>query len=168
MDPNITRVNGVPYSWTSCSHFFAGLPYKGVKGVTFKETREVKLVHAAQQDGVPLGITSGIYKVENLSFTILRDSAAGLMADLALLSGTNSYGDCIFPYLLQVYEPLMGSTTPQVPSVPLSTAISGCRITGVEDKQELGSDELVTEFTCMAVFVIRNSGTLWSATRALL
>lgn len=162
-DPNITRVNRVPYSWTSCSHFFAGLPYKGITGVTFKETREVKLVHAGQQDGVPLGITSGIYKVENLSFTLLRDSALGLMGDLTAL-GLGSYGDAEFTYTLQLFEPAL-----PVPSVPQTTLITGCRITGVEDKQELGSDELVTEFTCQALYLIRAPGfALFSVARSLL
>lgn len=161
-DPNITRVNRVPYSWTSCSHFFAGLPYKGITGVTFKETREVKLVHAAQQDGVPLGITSGIYKLENLSFTLLRDSALGLMQDLTVL-GLGSYGDAEFTYMLQLFEPVVP------PSIPQTTLITGCRITGVEDKQEMGSDELVTEFTCQAMFLIRAPGlTLYSQARGLL
>lgn len=165
MDPNISRVNHVPYSWTSCAHFFQGLPYKGITAVTFKDKRELKLVHAAQQDGTPLGLTSGIYSVENLSFTLLRDSAADLMLYLTAL-GLGSYGDAEFNYLLQVYEP----TVP--PSLPQSTLISGCRITGVEDKQEMGSDELVTEFTAQALFITRTVGpvpmTLFSQIRRLL
>jgi hypothetical protein len=164
-DPNITRVNQVPYSWVSCAHFFNGIPYKGITAVTFKETREVKLVHAAQQDGLPLGITSGIYKVENVSFTLLRDSAAGLMVDLAAL-GIDSFGDASFSYMLSVFEPVFP------PSAPITTLINGCRITGVEDKQEMGSDELVTEFTVQAMFVVRTIAgapvNLWSVQRSLL
>lgn len=155
-DLNLTRVNGTPYSWTSCAHFFNGLPYKGIKGVTFKETREAKLVHAGRQDGVPLGMTSGIYKVENVSFTLLRESAAGLMTDLTAL-GLGSYGDASFLYTLQVFEP---DFTAIPPFLPLTTTIAGIRITGVEDKQEMGSDELVTEFTCMALAVTRTVGPL--------
>ncbi len=148
-DPNLFRLNRVPYSWTSCVHIFNGLPYKGITGVTFKETREVKLVHAAQQDGTPLGITSGVYKVENVSFTLLRDSAHALLADLTVF-GLGSYGDAEFMYMLQLFEP----TLP--PSIPTSTIISGCRITGVEEKQEQGSDELVTELSVQAMFVVRS------------
>jgi hypothetical protein len=165
MYPNITRVNRVPYSWTSCSHFFNGLPYKGLTAVSFKETREVKLVHAAQQDGTPLGITAGIYKVENLSFTFLRDSAAQLMSDLTD-AGLGSFGDAEFTYVLSVFEPV----TP--PSLPLQTVLTGIRITGVEDKHAMGADELVTEISAQAMFVMRTVAgkpmNLWSTTRSLL
>lgn len=164
-DPNLFRLNSVPFSWTSCSHFFNGLPYKGVTSVNVKETREVKLVHAAQQDGTPLGITSGIYKVESLSFTLLRDSAAGLLTDLSLL-GFGSYGDAEFLYVLKIFEPSLP------PSIPTGLAVSGCRVTGIEEKQEMGSDELVTEITCQALFVTRTIGgfplKLWSTSRSIL
>ena len=164
-DPNLSRVNRVPYSWTSCAHFFNGLPYKGIKASNFKETREVKLVHAGQQDGTPLGQTSGIYKVEGLSWTLLRDSATALMADLATL-GIGSIGDAEFSYMLQVFEPVAP------PSLPIQVLITGCRITSIEEKQEQGSEELVTEFTAGALFLVRSySGvplTLWSTVRSLL
>ncbi len=164
-DINLTRVNGTPYSWTSCAHFFNLLPYKGVTAVTFKETREVKLVHAAQQDGTPLGMTSGIYKVEDVSFTMLRDSAYAFLADMTVL-GAGSYGDADFTYLCQIFEPVVP------PSPPVSIMISGCRITGIEDKQEMGSDELVTEIKVGALYVTRSIGPiplqLWSAIRTLL
>ncbi len=167
-DVNIVRVNRVPYSWTSCAHFFNGLPYKGLTGVTFKESREVKLVHAAQQDGTPLGITSGIYKVENLSFTLLRDSASALLADLTLF-GLGSYGDAEFVYIMQLFEPVI---PPGIPSLPSNVIIAGCRITGVEEKQEMGSDELVTEISAQGLYIVRTVGgvplTLWSQIRTLL
>src|SRR5258708_4075653 len=145
-DPQLVHLNNIPYSWTSCAHFFNGVPYKGVTNVTYKETREVKLVHAAQQDGIPVGTTSGLYKVENVSFTLLRESALGLMIDLSAL-GLGSYGDAEFTYILQLFEFVPTALPPQVPSVPQTVIISSCRITGVEEKQEVGSDELVTEFS---------------------
>lgn len=166
-DPNMTRVNRVPYSWNSCAHFFMGVPYKGLVGVTFKETREVSLVHAAQQDGTPLGITAGIYKVESLSFTMLRDTAMALLTDLTVL-GLGSFGDAEFNYMLQVFEPtILGA-----PSLPQNTLIGGCRITGVEDGQEKGTDALVTKIDAQALYLTRTVGgvplQLWSQIRALL
>lgn len=159
-------MNNVPYSWTSLAHFFEGLPYKGIVGVDFKETREVKLVHAAQQDGVPLGITSGIYKVENTSFRLLTDSAHALLIDLTAL-GLGSYGDAEFVYVMQHFEPAL-----PVPSLPAQTIIAGCRITGVAEKAEVGVDELVLELTVQARYIIRNVGgvplKLWSTIRTLL
>lgn len=164
-DPNITRVNRVPYSWTSCAHFFLGFPYKGIVAVNYKETRELQLVHAAQQDGTPLGLTSGVYKIDSFGFTMLRDTALNLMSDLST-SGLGSFGDAEFSYLLQVYEPV----TPQ--SIPIQTLITGARVTGVEDTQEQGSDKLVTKFDCMALYLTRSYNgqalQLWSAVRSLL
>lgn len=164
-DVNFVRVNRVPYSWHSCAHFFQGLPYKGLRAVSWKETREVKVVYAAQQDGTPLGITAGVYKVENFSFTMLRDSAANLMVDLTAF-GVGSYGDAEWNYICQLYEP----TVP--PSLPIQTLITGIRIIGVEDKNEQGTDELVTEFTCQPMFLVRTVAgvpvKLWSSVRSLL
>lgn len=163
----VTRVNGVPYSWNSCAHFFNGIPYKGITASNYKETREVKLVHAGQQDGTPLGMTAGMYKVESTSFRLLRDSASALMIDLNAF-GVGSYGDAEFNYVLQLYEPVAQFP----PALPVTVLLAGCRVTGVEEKQELGVDELVTEFTVQAKLLVRTVGgipvQLWSAVRALL
>lgn len=167
-DPNLVRINGVPYAWQSCAHFFNGIPYKGITAATFKETREVKLVHAAQQDGTPLGITAGMYKVENTSFTLLRESAHALLADLTVF-GAGSYGDASFLYTLQLFEP---TVLPNTPAIPSTTIVTGCRITGIEEKQELGTDELVTQIDVQALYIIRTFGglplKLWSTIRTLL
>lgn len=164
-DPNLVRLNQVPYSWNSCAHFFAGFPYKGITAVEFGETREVSLVHAAQQDGTPLGITAGIYKVDNLMWTLLTDSAAGLFTDLTVL-GLGSYGDASFNYMCQIFEP----TLP--PSIPITTVISGCRITGVSDRYDVKADAIVTEIKASAMLIVRAWGpvplTLFSGIRKLL
>ncbi len=168
-DPNMFRLNRVPFSWTSCAHFFSGLPYKGITACSFEESREVKIVGAGQQDGTPLGITSGIYKLGDVSFTLLRDSAHALLLDLTIL-GLGSYGDAEFTYLLQLFEPI--SPINGVPSLPTNTLLSGLRITKVAEKQEYGSDELVTEITCSGLYCVRSIGgvplQLWSKIRTLL
>lgn len=165
-DPNITRVNTVPYSWTSTAHFFAGFPYKGLTAVDYEDGRECEEVGDAHQSGVPIGITSGVYKVNNFKFTMLRDSAFALMQDLAALTGSNSYGDCKFNFIQQLFEPI--NNVGEAPSAPQTTLITGCRITAVAEKAEYGSGKLVTEFTCKALFITRGGLTLWSQVRALL
>jgi hypothetical protein len=166
-DLNLSRVNGTPYSWHSCAHFFNGLPYKGIVAANWEEEREVKIVHAGQQDGLPLGITAGRYMVKNVTFRLLTESAQMLMLDLTV-AGLGSYGDAQFSYSNQLFEPSL-----QIPpAVPSLSTISGCRITGVKEVRENGVDELVTEFTCAALFVTRLIGgvpaQLWSLTRSLL
>jgi hypothetical protein len=150
-DPNLVRINRVPYSWTSCTHFFAGFPYKGIVASDFTDTREPVLVQDGQQDGVPIGMTSGLYKVDGVSFTLLRDSAAALLTDLTVL-GLGSYGDAEFPYMLQLFEPTVSLSLPQ------TTMISGCRIVKVQDTQEKGSEALVTKIDCMAISILRTIG----------
>lgn len=167
-DPNlVTRVNGVPYSYTSTSHYFDGLPYKGVTKVNYKESRKRIYVPAAQQDGTPLGITSGVYRIESLSFTLIRDSADALRQDLTAV-GAGSFGDAQFDYMLQLFEP----GTPQLPT---QTLITGIVIEDVEEDQEFSEDGgpyLVTVFTCKALFILKTVNgapqQLWSLLRSLL
>jgi hypothetical protein len=108
-----------------------------------------------------------MYKVESFTFRMLRESAQNLMVDLSLL-GAGSFGDAEFTYACQLFEP----TFMIPPAVPSLTMISGCRIIKVEDKNELGVDELVTEFTCQPLLLRRVVGgvptQLWSAIRTLL
>jgi len=168
-DPNlVTRVNNVPYSWTSCAHFFNGFPYKGITKVNYKESRKRIYVPSAAQDGTPLGITSGVYRVESVSFTLSRDSwEQGLATELTAL-GLGSYGDASFDYLLTLNEP--GTI-----SLPSSTVIGGCVIEEVEEDQEFSEDGgpyLVTVLTCKAIAVFKTSNgvplQLWSQIRSLL
>lgn len=161
---DIVRVNRVPYSGGSCLNYFAGFPYKGVKEVKYKEKRAIKVVHDAQPDSRPVGITAGVYEIESLSFKLLRDSATALMADLTTL-GVGSWGDAEFAYMLQVYEP--------VNAVPIQTLITGCRMIGIEEGHTQESpDELTTDFTAMGLYVTRvyngSAMTLWSQVRAQL
>lgn len=168
-DPNlVSRVNGYIYSYTSTSHFFEGVPYKGVSKVEYKQSRKRVFAGAAQQDGTPLGVTSGVYRVESLSFTLLRDSADQLRSDLSAIGG-GSYGDAQFSYMLQVFEP--GNVT----GLPSTTLITGCVIEEDNESQEFSEDGgpvLATEFTCKAMFVTKTvNGTpqqLWSLVRSLL
>jgi hypothetical protein len=161
----VQRVNGVPYSWTSVANFFAGFPYKGVTKIDWKESRKRVYVPNAQQDGTPQGITSGIYRIDSLSFTLLRDSADSLRSDLGIL-GSGSFGDAQFDYMLQLFEPQNNN--------PSTTLISGCCIEEVGETQEFAEDGgyLVTEFTCKALFVLKTVAQqpqqLWSLLRSLL
>ncbi len=122
-------------------------------------------MHGGQQDGVPIGITAGIYKLDSLSWTLLRDSAAGLMVDLTLL-GLGSYGDAEFTYMLQLFEPVVP------PSIPITTVITGCRVTGIDEKYDAGAEELVTEVSAQGLYLIRVIGgvpvNLFSLVRKLL
>jgi hypothetical protein len=91
------------------------------------------------------------------------------MADLTAF-GAGSYGDAEFIYTMQLFEPVV---PPGVPSpIATTTSIVGCRVTGVDEKQEMGSDELVTEVSAQGLYLVRTVGglplKLWSTLRTLL
>lgn len=169
-DPNLAprdaRVNGSVYSWNSCGFFLAAFPYKGITKLDYKQSRKRVYAPNAQQDGVPQAITSGVYRVDSLSWTMLRDSAQAFMADQTP-SGGGSYGDSTFDIVFQLYEPLNGM-------LPSTTLISGVAIEEVSDTQEFAEDGsyLVTEFTAKALYIVQNVGgvnlQLWSLVRSLL
>jgi hypothetical protein len=165
-DPNLTaRINGVPYSWTSQAHFFAGFPKKGLTKCEWSEVRERELVHAGQQDGTPLGLTSGVYRVEGVKFTFLRDSWNDIAGDLTTL-GQGAYGDAEFNYMNQLFEPVGNAT-------PVQTLITRLGVTKVTESAEQGSGKLITdvELMCGGVLVRTVNGNamqLWSKIRSLL
>jgi hypothetical protein len=157
--PDIVRVNHTPYSWTSSSHKFDGFPYSGVVAVDYEQKRDVKLVHASQQDGRPLGTTSGKYSVPNFTVRMLRDSAWALKLQLTV-TGLGSYGDAEFTYRGSLFEPVIGS-------IPLVVLGETCRIIGEKQVHEEGIDELVTEYALSCLQLTENGLRLWSVTRQL-
>lgn len=165
-DPNLNaRVNGVPYSWNSMAHFFAGFPKKGLKKAEWSEVRERELVHAGQQDGTPLGLTAGVYHVDGVKFTFLRDTWNDIADDLTTL-GQGSYGDAEFNYMNQLFEPAGNAT-------PSQTLITRLGVTKVTETAEQGTGVLTTdvEMMCGGVLIRTVNGNamqLWSKLRSLL
>lgn len=154
-----TRLNDVPYSATSCSWLIAGAPFIGITALKYSEKRERKLVHASRRDGTPLGLTSGKYSVDSVSITMLRSSFQRLVELLTPL-GLGSYGDAEFPIIATYSEPL-------APTPPVTIAIAGCKISGVEDDFQEGIDELVTVVDLQALALTRNGLRLWSVVNGL-
>jgi hypothetical protein len=152
-----TRLNDVPYSMNSCTWNIALAPFIGITALNYSEKRERKLVHASRKDGTPLGITSGQYSIDSLSMTMLRTSFQRLV-ELLSVPGLGSYGDAIFPIVATYSDPnatLRGE-------LPITVDIQGCRITGVKDTFQAGTDELVTEVEMMGLQLTRNGARLWS------
>ncbi len=157
-----TRLNGTPFSATSCSWNIALAPFVGITALSYSEKRERKLVHASRKDGTPLGKTGGKYSVDACSITMLRSSFQRLVEILTPL-GLGSYGDAEFPIIATYSEPqaiLRGV-------LPITVAIDGCCITGVKDAYAEGIDELLTEVEIMAIAVTRNGARLWSVVNGI-
>lgn len=170
----LLRLNGCPISWTSTRSKFNGLGYVGILEVNAEESREGELVHAQQPDGTPLGITSGLYKVDSFSFKTLTDTGEQLCEQLALSfdqqgnAAANSFGDARFIYTLEMFEP-NGPT--------MTLTVTGCKIEKRKFAAAKGTEALATEFACKALY-LRTTGSgkglsgvmqqLWSQARGLL
>jgi hypothetical protein len=152
-----TRLNDVPYSATSCSWNIALAPFIGITRLDYSEKRDRKMVHGSRRDGTPLGITAGKYFIENLSITMLRSSFQRL-AELLTPLGLGSFGDARFP-IIATYSDVSAQLN-GVP--PITVDIQGCRIVGVKDGYQEGTDELVTDVEMMGLTLTRNGLRLWS------
>jgi len=156
-DVVLTRINGTPYSATSCGWLIALSPYVGITKFSYADKRDRKIVHASRKDGTPLGITSGKYMVDACSITMLVASFDILTTQLTAL-GLGSYGDAVFPIVATYSE-----VAAQLQGVaPIVTMIDGCRITGVKESYDEGIDEKVVDVDFMAMAITRNGKRLWS------
>lgn len=154
---DIIRVNDTIYSWNSCSFKLEGVPYVGVLGFDYEQTRERKVVYAARRDGTPLGKTSGKYAVPSMTIKVLKDTWDLMSTQLTAL-GLGSYGDADFVWIAQMVE---------LGSLPVTVVCSGCSITGVKAAHEEGVDELVVELTVTCLSIVENGKALFSLARSL-
>lgn len=139
----ILRVSGIPFSWTSTGSKLDGVAYTGFLELNFEESREGELVHGQRADGTPLGITSGLYKVDSFTFKTLIDTGEMICQQLAATPGANgSFGNARFTYTLEIFEP--GNPT-------LTITIAGAKIQKRKLAVAKGIEGLAYEFECMAL-----------------
>jgi hypothetical protein len=153
--PDITRVNDTIYSWTSTIHKIDNVPWVGIMEVNWEEKIETKLVYAARPDGLPLGTPAGKWSLDGFTMKMLRDTANAFTDYLCTKTGNRNYGRARFDYLLQATEPVPGA-------VPITASAQTCRVVGKKNAHAEGIDELVTEFTLMALRFIENGKALWN------
>jgi hypothetical protein len=160
-DPNLVRVNNTLYSWNSTRLTINGDPFTGgLVAVEHAQKRERKLVHGGSPNGTPKGWTSGKYSVPTLKMKFLKDSAAALKAELAVL-GAGSYGDAEWLFTLACIEPILP------PNLPIMLTGNPCVITDVHETREEGIEELVEEFDIMCLELLENGSPLWSVVRSI-
>jgi hypothetical protein len=171
----LLRLNGVPLSWTSTKSRINGISYEGFLEVNIEESREGEYIHGQQPDGTPLGITSGLYKVDSFTFKTLADTGEMICQQLALstspVSGpaAGSFGDARFTYQLEIFEPV-GPT--------MMITVVGAKIEKRKITTAKGTEAFAYEFTCKAL-TVQSVGAgvggltgvvqqLWSAQRSLI
>ncbi len=158
--PDRVRVNKTIFSWTSTVFKFDNQPWTGVPATDFELKRERKIVYAARQDGLPLGITAGKFSVEAFSMKMLIDSYDAL-TDYLTVKGLGSYGDPPFSWICQATEPITEGMLPITASSPYTW------IVGEKESREEGVDEAVVEVTLASLTMTKNGKQLWSALRGL-
>jgi|HubBroStandDraft_6_1064221.scaffolds.fasta_scaffold525160_2 hypothetical protein len=148
----LLRINGTPISWGSTRSRVNGLGYVGFLEANWEESREGEYVHGQQPDGVPLGITTGLYKVDSFSFKTLVDTGEQILQQLSLSASVNpvgfaagSFGDARFTYQLEIFEPA-GPT--------MMVTISGCKIEKRKLSNAKGTEALAYEFECKAQSIV--------------
>lgn len=142
----ILRVSGVPFSWTSTSSKVEGVPYTGFLEVNVEESREGEYVHAQRTDGTPVGITTGLYKVDSFTFKTLIDTGEQLSQQLALLSNPpGSFGNVRWTYILEIFE--IGNPT-------LVITVNGVKIEKRKLAAVKGTEALAYEFECKALSMV--------------
>jgi hypothetical protein len=154
--PDFVRVNDTIYSWNSTLHKFDNQPWEGILEVNWEQKIDAKTIYAARPDRLPLGSTTGKWSLEGFTMKMLRDSADAFTDYLCTKLGNKRfYGRARFDYLLQISEPMPGLR-------PISTSIQTCRVLGQKNAHAEGTDELVTEFTLLGLFLTENGKALWS------
>jgi hypothetical protein len=120
-----------------------GVPYTGFLEVSWEESREGEYVHAQRSDGTPLGVTSGLYKVDSFSFKTLIDTGEQICQQLTA-TGLGSFGSAQWNYTLQIFEP--GNPT-------MTINISRIKIEKRKFSTAKGAEALAYEFECKAASV---------------
>lgn len=157
--PDLVRVNNTVFSWTSSRFLVDGSPMEGFVACDYEQKRERKIVHAARQQGTPLGWTSGKYSVPTCKIRILKENSQAFKQQLLLNpTALGSYGDAEFTMLIQAIEPTIGS-------LPITVAAAPCAVIGEREAREEGIDELVDEYDLAVLEMSTNGLVLWSLQR---
>lgn len=157
---DFVRWNGNVISAKSCAFSVSGVPFIGITGVSYEDQLDAELVHGMNQNGAPIGYTSGEYSISNFSITFLKDvfivKFLPLMAGLSVAAAApGSWGGGRFPFIAQYQEgPLVGTDT-----------IYGARPVGSKDDVQQGTGKLVTEVKFQGLYLVRNGLTLFNPLR---
>jgi hypothetical protein len=145
-------LNKCPLSWNSTRSIVAGLyPMVGFTEINCEESREGEYVQAQAPDGVPLGITTGVYQVGSFSFKMLAASAQFLYETLMLSFDPNSgaalgsIGDARWSYQILMTEPGSGPT--------MSMTVAGIKIEKRKPSFQKGTGALEWDHECKAMTV---------------
>ena len=157
------RVNNTTFAWASSILQIDGFGIEGFLSIDYEQKREVKVVHAARQSGLPVAWAGGgKYTVPSFKTKMLKDTWMVVKSYLAagglIAPGLGSYGDAQVSITLQAVDPT-------ILSPPLTLVASPARVVGDRESRAEGVDELVQEVDWSVLQLVENGIPLWSVVR---
>lgn len=136
-------INGHRYDWSSVAITIDGIPYTGIRSITYRQTLTPGIVRGTRAQ--PTGRTRGQYEPEG-SVEIYKEDYQQIIQALSL-GGTRGYMEVTFPIVVQYSSGLLGV---------LSDTLAGCRLASDEDSPAEGSDPMVVSCDLSVMYVLRN------------
>lgn len=152
---SIIAINGNAHDHGSVRIKIMGKPYFGIKSVKYDQKRTRGKVMKLGPAHAAIGFTQGTYECGDCTLTMLRRTAQDLRDHAAERAGTSSYGDAIFPIIVQYITPGVG---------PCKDELLRCSIMSDAGGTEQGSpDPLYEDVVFQVIKMKRNGKTLYTA-----
>lgn len=152
VDP--VSINGNQFDWGSLIFKLNGDLVNGVSAVKFGDKRERAKAYGAGKAHKPRGRTRGKYSAEG-SLTLWADTADAFRNRLCLLSGSTSYGNAVFQFVIQRAEAGLSTATIE---------LVDCCVAGDDSDESESPDPSKVEFGLDIMYIRRNGQTLYDST----
>lgn len=136
-------VNGHRYDWSSVILTILGIPYTGVRSITYRQTLEPGKVRGTRAQVT--GRTRGTYDCEG-SIEFYKEDFQSII-DALSLGGTRGYMEVSFPITVSYSSGDLSVVT---------DVLSGCRISSDEDAPSEGSDPAVVSCDLDIMYILKN------------
>lgn len=161
---DVVRVNNSIWSYHSARFLIDGNPTEGIVALDFEDELEPRIIESNLQDGLPLGMSGGRYRVGLFPMRMLSDSAVALKRYLAT-KGTTTEGIGSYSATFDLGVQLAGRDAADLK--PSTTALVSCRIVAEAQELEEGIDEALTEFRVACLGITRDGVSLYNALAGL-
>lgn len=152
---DVFRVNGNVISWGSCSLKIDSEPFVGFTSISYGDKRERAKLFGMGRAQSARGRTRGKYTTDPIKLKGPKSTVQTLRAQLAAsASDGKSYGDVIFPMVLQYIED----------ETQITVEFEDCAWTGATSSDEEGADAMMEEIEIDVMRIRRNGLVLFDET----
>lgn len=136
-------INGHRFDWSSVIITIDGIPYTGVKSITYRQTMTPGLVRGTRAQVT--GRTRGQYECEG-SLEMYKEDFQLMITALSQL-GTRGYMEASFQTMVQYSSGVLATVT---------DTLAGCRLSSDEDSQSESPDGMVVSCDLSIMYILRN------------